>query len=304
MEIDLVAAALQLYLYAACGSLTFQNQTAAEVRDEIKTSLRAASSFFSAEEVKRLINVFLNTSADKVIRTIQTKTLFPPANVVLVFRQLEALRPNLLKTARRHGFDPRVGEAHNINYFALEFLEQRYVRHLLSELCDTVTLSSVILVHDGLYLSPQVSEADIAAASAKAATLTSMPVLHFAYHHLDSIWDRTFGHIARKVAQQRASAKRLRLSDNSGSADTLETEPTPFLRSNKALTFDSGSGKLVKRKAHITQFAEQAHSHKKRRMAYEARSTNSSSNTAVFETVASKTTLFAYFAKKRIFGMD
>ena len=39
----------------------------------------------------------------------------------------------------------------NRAFFALEFLEQRYLRHLLQELNQLINLKSVVLVHDGFY---------------------------------------------------------------------------------------------------------------------------------------------------------
>ena len=311
VEVDLVAAAFQLYIFAVSGSLTFRDKTAVELREEIRASLRAASAFFSPEEVKRLINVFLNTSAQKVIHIIHTKTLFPPANVLSLFRQLEELRPNLLKTACGYGFDPSIGEDHNICFFALEFLEQHYVRNFLSALCDALPLTSVILVHDGIYLSPQVSVADLAIASAKAAKVTNVPVLHFSCHQLDTLWNRTFGHIDRRVAHQRLAAKRPRfgihsdLTHQTDQTNSQAAEPNPFLQSKQLLSFDPTTKRLEKKRAHITQFNKATtNQHKRRRLVYETTATNSHQRTAVFETTASKSTLFAYFKKKRLFGMD
>ena len=112
MEVDLVAAAFQIYIFAVCGQLTFQGKNASEWRNEIFAALKTASPFFTAEAVKHLVLVFLNTSADKVITTIKAKTLFPPPNVVQLFRQLELLRPNLLPTARGFGFNDEQSEEH------------------------------------------------------------------------------------------------------------------------------------------------------------------------------------------------
>ena len=117
----------------------------------ITVQLKQRSPFYNQAEAKLLINIFLNTSAENAIRLIKTHTLFPPADVLNFFRKLDTLRPLLADAALRHGCDLSLAEAKNRAFFALEFLEQRYLRHLLQELNQLIALQSLVLVHDGFY---------------------------------------------------------------------------------------------------------------------------------------------------------
>ena len=109
--------------------------------------------FYNHVEVKLLINIFLNTSAENAIRLVRAHTFFPPATVFDFFRKLEALRPLLVEAALSKGCELSFAEERNKAFFALEYFEQCYLRNLLHELNQILQLQSVILVHDGFYSS-------------------------------------------------------------------------------------------------------------------------------------------------------
>ena len=156
--------------------------------------------------------MFLNTSADKVVPFICSKTFFPPAKVLNALRDLGTLRHNLFVVAERHGYAPLHTTPQNKAYFALELLEQLYIRTFPQELSHTCVLASVVLVHDGVYLSPPPSLSNVATASARAAQATGIPTLNIAYKDLAPIWDRYFGHLNRLIALRQQQPKRPRIA--------------------------------------------------------------------------------------------
>ena len=82
---------------------------------------------------------------------VKTKTFFPPVSVLDFFRKLDTLRPLLIEAAFQRGCDLSFADERNRAFSALEYLEQRYLRHFLHELNQLLHLRSVILVHDGFY---------------------------------------------------------------------------------------------------------------------------------------------------------
>jgi hypothetical protein len=115
---------------------------------------------------------------------------------------------------------PYLSDPHNINYFALEYLEQLYVRQFLEELGIRQSLDSVVLVHDGLYFSPPLPVQEIASISASVARKTGLPILQLHMQNLANLWNRKFGHLDRMVAELPLSTKRQRtdplLEDHDG----------------------------------------------------------------------------------------
>jgi hypothetical protein len=267
-----------------------------EWRLEMMTSLKAVSAFYTQEEVKRLINVFLNTSADKVIRSILAKTLFPPQQVLQLLRQLEELRPNLLSTAQRLGFDGRFTDPHNINYFALEYLEQIYIRQFLEVLGIRQNLNSVVLVHDGLYFSPPAPAEEIALISSIAARKTGLPPLQLHMQNLTNLWNPKFGHLGRMIAELTQATKRQRTHPSQESQELCS-----IVRTKHEVHFDRNSNKLVKRKAHIAPYPAPA---PKRRLTYETSVSRNKTTKTDYEASSSRATLHAYFSKKRLFGLE
>jgi hypothetical protein len=302
VEVDLVAAALQIYIFATCGELQFQGSTAAEWRHRIQADLAAVTNSFTTDKIKQLINIFLNTSADKVISLIRQETMFPPQSVLTFFRQLEVRRPGLVHTARCLGFEPRGASDTNICYFAMEYLEQRYIRHFLSGLSRTKELHSVVLVHDGLYLSPSLSLEEVARASETAAAAAGLPVLQLNFKDLSPIWQRQFGHLERQAVTQQAQAKRRRLAteDGVGADNGLPTH----VRTGYVLHFVPQTRKLVRKRAHLQvepPTSNMLTPPKARKLTFTSR-TNRQQNVTELDVVSASSTLHAYFSKKRLFG--
>jgi hypothetical protein len=185
----------------------------------------------------------------------------------------------------------------------MEFLEQRFIRHFLAELCKAKELQSVVLVHDGLYIAPPVSLHDIASASEAAATASGLPVLQLTFKNLAQLWQRQFGHLERRIHLQQGPPKRSRHSGNYSddtSADSLLLE----VKSKHVLHFAPQTRKLVRKRAHIQlepPASDTSTPPKIRKIAYTSR-VNRQQRTVSLETTATSSTLHAYFAKKRLFG--
>ena len=257
---------------------------------------------YTSDKIKQLINIFLNTNAAKVIALIRQDTIFPPHSVLSFFRQLDARRPSLVETARCLGFEPQGTNDANVSYFAMEYLEQKYVRHLLASLSKIKDVHSVVLVHDGLYLSPPPTHDEVARASEAAATTAGLPILQLNLKDLSPLWQRQFGNLDRQTIMQQTQAKRRRLAAENETG--FDNTPTPQVRTCYALHFVPQTRKLVRKRAHVhieqppnvTQTPP-----KTRKTTYTSR-VNRRQNVTELETVATSSTLHAYFSKKRLFG--
>ena len=168
--------------------------SASQWRTVLSNHLRGCSQFFSPVEVKLLINVFLNTSAENAISLIKSKTLFPPQVVLQFFRQLEEHRPTIISKAEHLGCDLSFTTNKNVAFFALEYLEQRVLRHFLFELSKLCDLTSIVMVHDGIYFSPPAPAETVQLAASLAAGLLTMPPLEMKYINLQQEWHRTYGY--------------------------------------------------------------------------------------------------------------
>jgi hypothetical protein len=102
----------------------------------------------------------------------------------------------------------------------MEYLEQRYIRHFLSELSKAKELHSVVLVHDGLYVSPSFSHSEIALASEAASAASGLPALQLSLRNLTPLWQRQYGYLERQtILQQEQAKRRRRTGENRGEAD-------------------------------------------------------------------------------------
>jgi hypothetical protein len=184
----------------------------------------------------------------------------------------------------------------------MDYLEQRYVRHFLASLSKIKDLHSVVLVHDGLYLSPSPSHDEVARASEAAATSAGLPILQLNLKDLSPLWQRQFGNLDRQTIVQQTQAKRRRLTAENETG--LDNTTTSQVRTGYVLHFVPQTRKLVRKRAHlhmeqpsnVTQTPP-----KTRKITYTSR-TNRRQNVTELETVTTSSTLHAYFSKKRLFG--
>ena len=131
----------------------------------------------------------MNTSASKVF--------FLPQLVLKFFRDLDQFRPRITTTAESLGCDLSFANEKNKAFFALEFLEQRFLRQFLFELSKLCHLTSLLLIHDGVYFSPPVAAETVQLAASIASEFLSIPPLEMKHKCLQQEWYRTFGHLER-----------------------------------------------------------------------------------------------------------
>ena len=152
-------------------------------------------------------------------------------------------------------------------------------------------------------MAPPISLHDVALASEAAATASGLPSLQLTFRNLASLWQRQFGHLERRMNLQQGLPKRSRCSGNrseDASADGLLLE----VKSKHVLHFAPQTRKLVRKRAHIQlepPASDTLTPPKIRKISYTSR-VNRQQRTVSLETTATSSTLYAYFAKKRLFG--
>jgi hypothetical protein len=185
----------------------------------------------------------------------------------------------------------------------MEFLEQQFIPHSLAELCKARELRSVVLVHDGLYVSPPISLSDIALASEAAAAASGLPVLQLTFKNLAPLWQRQFGHLERRMLLQQGPQKRSRRPGDCPD-DTCADGLPSSVKSGHILHFLSQTRKLVRKRAHIhlePPTIATSTPPKLRKVTYATR-INRQQVATPLETTTTSATLYAYFSKKRLFG--
>ena len=75
-----------------------------------------------------MINIFLRASAENAIEIIESKTIFHHTLATNIFRDLDRRRAKIVNAAFEHGCDFAFAHDRSQVFFALEFLEQRYLR--------------------------------------------------------------------------------------------------------------------------------------------------------------------------------
>ena len=117
VELDMVAAQMQIFVYAGTGSLLVAEKTISQLRDHFQALLGADNHrVLPPRYVKQLFNIFLNTSAGKVISMLQRDFFFIPQEIIAFFRSMEALRPKLLDYAISKGFQEQCSTQANRMY--------------------------------------------------------------------------------------------------------------------------------------------------------------------------------------------
>ena len=213
-ELDMVAAAFQIYIYAATGALRYQGMDAREWRQCIYLRLKQVGSRCSHEDVKQIVNSFLNTSAVEAIKSIRRLTLFPPPEVVNLFKELDALRPKVLLFAGDKGFCESDFEPHNRMYFAMEFIEQLFVRQLVECLGVRTAVDSMVYLFDGLLLSPPPTDLEISAIASEAAKIVGLPSFPLEYTNPLPRWEAAYSRLQLTVPLGEKPAKSRKLTAN------------------------------------------------------------------------------------------
>ena len=178
VELDLIGAHFSLFLYAATGSMLHNGRTVAQLRAEVASAVANTNSRSPPQDVvKKAFNIFLNTNTDKALAYIRSFYLFIPQELCSLFRTLDTQRNRVIAFAASKGFQPQDFETHNMMYFALEHLEQLFMRHFTQQLFQMTRVRSCVYVFDGLLLSPPPCAMHISLAAALACQALEIPNL-------------------------------------------------------------------------------------------------------------------------------
>ena len=208
------------------------------------------------------------------------------------FRDLDSHRAAVLVAAETHGCDLSNTTARNKAFFALEFLEQRYIRQVLIELSRDNVLTSMILVHDGIYFAPATRPEVVLDAAERASKSLSLPTFELKYRDLSNEWRREFGHISRSCALLPNPAKRRR--SNQVAAET-SVRDIP----QSVISFCPAKRKLCKQPAHLGRSPASTPPKRTKPMCYQ-----SNDKQVRLHVGTCTTTLDTFFVKKRIFDLD
>jgi hypothetical protein len=93
-----------------------------------------------------------------------------PHLLIIALDAIETAKPDIIKQAATKGFvdtESRINPK-NIVYFALEFVEGVFMRHFISNILRTCEITSIIWIHDGIWVYPCPGQAAVHVASEAA----------------------------------------------------------------------------------------------------------------------------------------
>jgi hypothetical protein len=172
----MIAAHLQLFLHAAGHQGAFQGHTPQQLRDKLTADLHLTSA--RQVNIKQLLYMLLNMSPPQAQRHLQRTFICVPHLLKELLSTIQAGKQVAVDCAIRHGFQapPTTTDA-NVLYFALEFLEQKYFQTFTTELCKMQDFTSVVYLHDGIWLEPAPLAPHVVAAAMSAADALGVPYL-------------------------------------------------------------------------------------------------------------------------------
>ena len=120
---------------------------------------------------KDIWNHALNTPVRSLKSSLMNKGLMGiPHLLITALNAIETAKPDIIRQATTMGFvdtESRINPK-NIVYFALEFVEGIFMRHFISNILRTCEITSIIWIHDGIWVHPCPDQAAVHVAS-KAA---------------------------------------------------------------------------------------------------------------------------------------
>jgi hypothetical protein len=151
-EIDMVAAQLHMLITVATGCPLVGSLSVAEFRIKLTEDLALLNHTYLPQEfVKKFLNIALNVTYDVALRYLQAHFLFVPIHLRTFLGQLQGHKTRAIEFAISKGFDPSRTTDRNRTYFALEYLEQLFMRALTTSICMNQVIESLVYIHDGVY---------------------------------------------------------------------------------------------------------------------------------------------------------
>ena len=218
-EMDLIAAQFTIFLVATTGTPTYRGMTAFDLRLFIQSLL--ASTPLEREHpgcAKELLNRFINTSAAIAISFVMKTNFFVHPFISATLHELDRSRHRLFAFAAQRGYVDISTEARNKHYYAMEFLEARYVTVIANHLLHHGQVESLIWLHDGLWVKPEPSAELLFQAAQVASSSIDIPLIGLKITSLSISWLQHFEHLTSTTncntvnSRNRREAARLSIS--------------------------------------------------------------------------------------------
>jgi hypothetical protein len=194
-EIDMVAAQLHMLVSVSTGQPLVGLLSVAEFRHKLALDLSRLNNVSAPREfVKKFLNVALNVTEGQALCYLRQHYLFVPTYMTDFLSHLQNQKTRALDFAISKGFDASKCTTKNVIYFALEFLEQAFMRVFLNSICTNNDISSLVLIHDGVYIKPCPDDAVISVAINAACCALSIPTVPLRVVGLLNLWQQKYMH--------------------------------------------------------------------------------------------------------------
>ena len=201
-EVDMVAAQLHLLIAVSTGSPLIGSLSVAEFRIKLTEDLaRLNQRHFPQEFVKKFLNVALNVTYEVALRYLQSQFLFIPEYLVSFLNTLQEHKTRAITFAISKGFDPAGTTHKNLTYFALEYLEQFFMRAFLCSICTSQHIESIIYIHDGIYVRPCPDDYVLQVAVCTACRKLGVPTVNIKVTNLLTSWRLKFGSLVSQLQE-------------------------------------------------------------------------------------------------------
>ena len=118
-----------------------------------------------------------------------------------LFRKLESLRGKVTQFATEMGCCLEHTNTANRTYFALEYIEQKFMQTFTHYLCKFVHIDSLVYVHDGIYCSPQPNKEQLSKVMHVVTGELKLPYFAIRVIDLLPLWNHSYGHFANQDGQ-------------------------------------------------------------------------------------------------------
>jgi hypothetical protein len=135
---------------------------------------------------KDIWNHALNTPVRNLKISLMSKGLMCiPAMLTTALNAIETAKPDIVRQAIALGFvdtERRINPK-NIVYFALEFVEGIFMRRFIANILRICDVTSVIWIHDGIWVHPCPGQADVRVASETANRALAAAIIQATGHN-------------------------------------------------------------------------------------------------------------------------
>jgi hypothetical protein len=182
-----------LLISVATGQHSIGTLTVAELRQILARDLSRINHVSSPTGyIKQFLNIALNVTYEKAVNHLHKHFMFVPDYMLVFLADLQQHKVKAVSFAMRLGFDTAACEDKNRVYFALEYLEQTFMRTFLRYICTHSHISSIVFIHDGIYVQPCPDEVVLHAATNFACSELNISKLSLRIVNLFPHWLDTY----------------------------------------------------------------------------------------------------------------